>query len=695
MRRSLLATLVFAACATTPAPVPPPTPAAPIVPEAHGFTVEEEAALLRLEDRREFDGQVAATWLGNPNPLHRERIALALGRIGAATFIDANGNGEKDPGEKQAGVDQLASLVTDPSADVRRTTAFALGLTKDPAAIESLFALAHDQDNADVAAEAVEALSKIADSVPLNRYAELAAPAERKSVRARAIRYLFRFKTDEASAIARNNLDTPDADVRREAVYALSRRAWAPARPSLELLVGDPDALIRSYAARALGAITSPESLVVLTEALRDQQPWVRTNAAVAIGRIAAKDPNALRTSSMAENAVHLMSLTEDADPGTRASAIDPLGYYARINEGARKRLLDIASSGSRWERELAIGAVARQFGDDAGSPLTALLASATNWGKVRVLEASDAMKVNGTAIRRKLAGDADPMVRSNAIAAIPTAEADRQIDLIRSALDDPDVIVRSNAIDKYDDVKSESQAKKIGTLSAAEQRGRGDRDNDARLSAIRALANIDRPEREGLLRSLLTDRDPVVRRVASDLIVEKLKKNRPQYTPLPIDRPLTDYAAIVEWSRQPHTATIHMTRGNIELGLLSRLAPMTTWNFAQLASHRTFDNTSFMRVVPNFVVQGGDPRNDMNGGPGYAIRDEINLQKYTRGAVGMALSGPDTGGSQFFLTHSPQPHLDGGYTIFGRVVDGMPGVVDQTERGDKVERIGIDERHP
>jgi cyclophilin family peptidyl-prolyl cis-trans isomerase len=119
----------------------------------------------------------------------------------------------------------------------------------------------------------------------------------------------------------------------------------------------------------------------------------------------------------------------------------------------------------------------------------------------------------------------------------------------------------------------------------------------------------------------------------------------------------------------------------------------MTTWNFAQLAKRGYFNDTSFMRVVPNFVIQGGDPRNDMNGGPGYAIRDEINLQKYTRGAVGMALSGPDTGGSQFFITHSPQPHLDGGYTIFGRVYDGMNSVVDQTERGDRVLTIAIDEQ--
>jgi len=123
--------------------------------------------------------------------------------------------------------------------------------------------------------------------------------------------------------------------------------------------------------------------------------------------------------------------------------------------------------------------------------------------------------------------------------------------------------------------------------------------------------------------------------------------------------------------------------------------APMTTRNFADLARQGFFNNTSFMRVVPNFVIQGGDPRNDQNGGPGYAIRDEINLQRYTRGAVGAALSGPDTGASQFFITHSPQPHLDGGYTIFGRVVDGMGGVVDQTERGDRVTTITIDEKDP
>jgi peptidyl-prolyl cis-trans isomerase B (cyclophilin B) len=78
-----------------------------------------------------------------------------------------------------------------------------------------------------------------------------------------------------------------------------------------------------------------------------------------------------------------------------------------------------------------------------------------------------------------------------------------------------------------------------------------------------------------------------------------------------------------------------------------------------------------------------------MNGGPGYQIRDEINLNRYGAGAVGMALSGKDTGASQFFITHSPQPHLDGGYTVFGQVIDGLD-VVNRIARGDVIERIEI-----
>jgi cyclophilin family peptidyl-prolyl cis-trans isomerase/HEAT repeat protein len=666
-RRALLvALLVPLACASPTPPPPASLPASGIAVE--GFTIEEEARILAIEDRREFDAGVAASWLANPNPLHRARMALALGRIGPHTFVDANGNGERDAGERQAGADLLAALVSDSDRKVRETAAFALGEIGDPSSVAPLLQLAADADGA-VASEAVEALAKLAAHVPLPQYAAYAAADKPEGVRARAIRFLFRFNTDEASGVAAAALDAQSTAIRQEAAYALARRAYPPARERLQLLLTDPNKDVRAYSAAALGRIASKESAGPLLDALRDEHPWVRTNAVVALARVLAKDAAAIERPELAQDALRVIAMSDDPDPGTRSASIEALGFYAARSDVAKKHLAALMTSGSRWNRELAFGAWEKQFGGAQPS---------TPWEKVRVLEAR---------YRRELTSDPDPMVRATAIGQIADEKADAEADVIRKALDDADVIVRANAIDRYAKLKSPD----IAVLRGAEQRGTKDSMNDARLAAINALGGLEWSGREPYLRGLLHDSDPVVRRIAADLIVEKLKKNRPQYTPLPVTR--DDYAQIVLWARSQHTATIHMTRGNIEITLVANDAPVTAWNFAQLARKHYFDNTTFMRVVPNFVIQGGDPRNDMNGGPGYAIRDEINPQKYTRGAVGMALSGPDTGGSQFFVTHSPQPHLDGGYTIFGHVYEGMTAVVDQTERGDRVETIGIDER--
>jgi len=657
--RPVIVTSLLLVMACTAAPPPAPAPVAPPQPQMpFGLTNDEEAKVLALEDRREFDAAFAAQMIANPNSLHRQRIALALGRIGSQTFVDANGNGERDANEHQAGIDLLATLTSDPDRNVREMAAFALGEIGDNASADALIRFANDAD-AGVAAEAVEALSKLAPKLALVRYMPYTDASRPQGVRARALRFLFRFASDEASAIAAGSLDSSDVPVREAATYALARRAYAPARERLQLLLSDSNVLTRAYAASALGRIASKESVAPLIEATRDPHPWMRTNALVALSRVFTKDP-----ASVPSDATPVIALIDDPDPGTRASFIDTLGWYATKSENAKKKLAELTMSGSRWDRELAVGAWAKHF-DDA-KPLT-------SWEKIRVLDSRYV---------RALASDSDPMVRASALGAIKDDQADAEIEVIRNALKDPDVVVRANAIDRYSKTKSPD----VAVLRAAEERGRSDAMNDARAAAITAISD------EAFLRSLLSDKDPVVRRIAADQIEEKLKKNRPQFTPLPVT---ADYAQIIAWSHAPHTATIHMPRGNIEMTLLVQDAPMTTWNFAQLAKKHFFDNTSFMRVVPNFVIQGGDPRNDMNGGPGYSIRDEINLQKYTRAAVGMALSGPDTGGSQFFVTHSPQPHLDGGYTIFGRVVDGMNAVVDQTERGDKVDTITIDERKP
>jgi cyclophilin family peptidyl-prolyl cis-trans isomerase len=130
--------------------------------------------------------------------------------------------------------------------------------------------------------------------------------------------------------------------------------------------------------------------------------------------------------------------------------------------------------------------------------------------------------------------------------------------------------------------------------------------------------------------------------------------------------------------------------RGTIQIELAVLDAPLTVENFITLARKGYFNGLSVHRVVPDFVVQDGDPRGDGEGGPGYSIRDEMNERPYLRGTVGMALDPwPDTGGSQYFIAHSPQPHLDAKYTVFGRVIAGMD-IVDQIEPWDVIRKVRV-----
>lgn len=691
MRNTIpIALMLTLACTTA---TPPPTAAPAAAEEPYGMTVEEEARILALEDRREVDQTLIDRWIAHPNPIHRRRIVLALARIGQHAFIDTNKNLIFDPPfEKRAGIDDLAKLAGDPDRRVREAVAFAVGEIGDPQGAGTLFYQTTDAD-AGVAAEAVEGLSKLAalDKTAAasiwTRYHLMTRVPWPEGIRARAIRYLFRFDNDPATTAAMTALGDASDAVRQEAAYALARRPFEPARSQLELLMTERNVLTRAYATTALGRIGAASSMPLMIAALGDAHPWVRTNAAIAAARIAETNRGVLR----AEDLPRIFAVTEDPDAGVRASIIDLVGYYGETNETARARLQSILRNGTQWERELAAGAIAKHFAPDT-EIFKSLGEDLSPWAHLRIIEATGAA-AHGPAIRAKYwNANPDALVRAGIVGAIPDESADAEAEIIRKAIVDPDVVVRATAIEKYMKLKSEPANTVLQTLRAAETREQSETMNDARLAIISAISKNDFDARGDFLQSLLDDRDPVVRRIAAEAMRDQLKR-LPVFTPLAVTRTPAEYQEIVRWSRQPHTATIHMTRGRIDLVLLAQDAPMTAWNFAQLAKKKYFDNTSFMRVVPNFVIQGGDPRNDMSGGPGYAIRDEINLQKYTRGAVGMALSGPDTGGSQFFITHSPQPHLDGGYTIFARVFDGMNSVVDQTERGDRVTTITIDEK--
>ena len=141
------------------------------------------------------------------------------------------------------------------------------------------------------------------------------------------------------------------------------------------------------------------------------------------------------------------------------------------------------------------------------------------------------------------------------------------------------------------------------------------------------------------------------------------------------------------------YRATIETDKGDIELKLYPENAPKTVNNFVFLAKEGFYDGVTFHRVIGDFMIQGGDPTGTGSGGPGYKFKDEVknNPLRHETGVLSMANSGPNTNGSQFFITHSPQPHLNGRHTVFGKVVNGMD-VVNAIQQGDAMVKVSIQE---
>jgi cyclophilin family peptidyl-prolyl cis-trans isomerase len=265
--------------------------------------------------------------------------------------------------------------------------------------------------------------------------------------------------------------------------------------------------------------------------------------------------------------------------------------------------------------------------------------------------------------------------------------------DLLRRHLDHPDFAVRAAAASGLAELKAPGLG---ATLAPVYTRGLKDTDIDVRIAVVDAVAALtDERSRATLRDAARADPSRVVRaRAAAALLAQKLEA--PDPGEVAVDRPPLDYReAMAPYDPSPDVALftpralVHTRHGVIEIHLNVVEAPLTVASFIDLARRGFYNGLTFHRVVPHFVIQGGDPRGDGNGGPGYTLRCEIGQRPYGRGTVGMALSGKDTGGSQFFITHTPTPHLDGRHTVFGWVAAGME-VVDKVRQGDVIQRVEI-----
>jgi cyclophilin family peptidyl-prolyl cis-trans isomerase len=651
-------------------------------PAASAPDPEAAGALLRLEDLRTYDDIVIRAQAMHPVADIRRRAALAAGRIRDA-----------------AALPHLTALLGDPDTAVAATAAFALGQLGDTAAVVHLLPHVSAERIAaapTVVGEAAYALGKLrgalsADALQtLLREAHALPPSPARSHAAGlALLGAARFPRWDDLAFVAQWLDSPDAELRYRAAYVLSRRPDPRGTALLRGREGDAEPLVRQSVVRTLTApladsagISREAALdVLIAAALNDDDLGVRINALRAVGTYESPRALAMLTDLVAVGARHpYLDITA-------AESLGRLGPYAASAAGPLHRIaLDERKPVAL--RTAALAALPRLDAAEAQAA-AARVAAAADW-RLRAAAARVYAAV-GPATRPEvaaLAADDDGRVAAAAVeayaAVADTVPAARSA--LREALGSADVVVRTNAIGGYARIADPAT---LPLLHDAYARALADTDNDAALAALSAVAAVhavDPAAGPAFFARFRRSGDYLVRRRAVELFGGSIAARwLPVY---PVDTSVTpgEYHAIAA-DAAPRRALIVTDAGEIELELHTADAPLTVRNFLSLAGAGYFDGQTWPRVVPNFVIQGGDPRGDTSGGPGYAIRDEMNRHLYGRGTLGMALSGPDTGGSQWFITHAPQPHLDGGYTVFGRVVRGMD-VVDRVLAGDRIIRI-------
>jgi cyclophilin family peptidyl-prolyl cis-trans isomerase/HEAT repeat protein len=620
----------------------------------------------------------------DPEARVRRRAALAAGRVGLPAAIEP----------------LSALLATDQEFEVRQMAAFALGLIGDPAAQPALLAALQDP-NITVQARAAEALGSLDDRTEITANAvsamvrthvaggalqgiaaddlghPLAPPAE--AVRL-GLFALVRIGLYEPLAAAALDGSGQPVSTWWPIAYAIQRLGDPKGAAALVTLLGTDGRYTASFAARGLGVMKSTSSAHLLRGVVQER----RRDPAVVIEAL-----RALAAMRDVESVPVLTSVISDgtADRTLRLEALTALGTVGGTNVDL---LLDLLSES--WP-PLRAAAMRALVATDPDTFVTALsgLDPDRDW-TVRAAQAGALGTLGSEQAQPRLMAmlrDRDQRVVPSVLQALVRIKAAGVEAVLMEHLKAEDFVVRAAAATGLGDIKAASAAPALVEAFTAAQR---DNTYVARTAAMGALAKLGSEVARPVLQEALQDRDWAVR-VRAAVLMREIGGTEPMeeaIRPAPAERSLTqaDWKFAVAPKFSPH-AFIDTDRGTIELELAVLDAPMTVTSFMDLARRGFFNGIAIHRVVPDFVVQDGDPRGDGEGGPGYTIRDEINQRPYLRGTVGMALDWPDTGGSQFFITHSPQPHLDARYTVFGHVVSGMD-VVDRIEPYDVIQRIRI-----
>src|SRR5438128_985236 len=515
-----------------------------------------------------------------------------------------------------------------------------------------------------------------------------------------------------------------DPFVRRQAALAAGRIGDPQAVDPLVAALADSGPAVQAAAAFALGLLKSPRAiapLLALAHAVpAERQGPPQSEAVTAIAETGGDGGAAalgdLLGSGAATAAVQRAALLEtwrlgargpiptlmrearNPDPVARGNAIYALAQL-RTARGVTA-LLDALTDSEVAVRAVALRGLSRALTDsaqlparDVASRIAPLLADGDSHVRVNALRALASLHDSTlAALALPLTADPDVNVVVQAETTLGVLGGARAVAALQAGLASRTFALRRQA--------AIALAQADSAAGDAYLRAATDTFDDARLSAVAALAAIAATSADA--RTTVATRfvarvpradDYLVRRLAAEKLPDAAARWGPM-APIATGRTLADYRGVARRYLLPARrgasgprVTLETERGPVVVELFPAEAPLTVAAFLSLLERRYFDGSTWHRVVPNFVVQDGDPRGDGWGGPGFALRDETNPMRYETGTVGMALSGPDTGGSQFFITHSPQPHLDGTYTVFGRVVSGL-GALAAIGQGERIRSI-------
>ncbi len=629
----------------------------------------EMQALLTAENQRQFDTRLLYSSLRAHDWKIRTRAALALGRF-----------------QQPEAIDSLAQALHDPVAEVRGVAAFALGQiglqfktngdTSNSACAQPLIAALVSETDVGIRARILDALGHAGTHASISLLAKNLNsdhPVLQAAAASAIGRLAYWQLVDFAATPALIPLLRAEAAATREAAaYALLRMKDPAASQALRQSLEDSDALVRALAARALGDLNDHQAITSLARRPSDPDWRVAVNAMRSLG-------------NMGDSAAasYLLPFLDHQNEHLQRSAISAMAKL-RASSAITALIRVLQSDHPRLPGDAAIG-LAEIMGAAAWPLLEPLMTSPSLY--VRRQGAMALQKIPTPASFAALSlllSDPDIGVQGNALESLASIgwgiDSNRCAVLLRKAVTGADpalVTIAAQQISHHHVSGAEAD------LLAAYNQFSSPIDVEPMVAILDALGEVGTEAALPLLQRAMTDVSLPIASAASRALARltgtapAVPQRRSALASPPID---------FDWLNQCRhaRATLHTNQGDIVIQLYSDDAPLTVANFIHLCEEGFYNGSIFHRVVRDFVIQVGCPRGDGWGGPGYTIRCEINLHRYVRGSVGMALAGKDTGGSQFFITHSPQPHLDGRYTIFGQVVAGME-VVDRIQPFDVI----------